>query len=71
MNINVETVEWDVIEKELESHFSSRFRKMRIGYSRLGSVCIIAFPHGFGDYQIFTRSKMTDFSFKNIKSLVV
>lgn len=69
---NLKTINWKERERELENLFSDRFRKMWIQYTRLGSVCITAFPLNQNEtYQIFTSFKMNDFSLENLKNIVL
>lgn len=69
---NLNRVDWKARERELESLFSDRFRRMWIQYTRLGSVCITAFPvNPHESYEIFTSFKMNDFSVENLKNIVL
>lgn len=65
-------VNWRVREKELESFFSDRFRRVWLEHTRLGSICITAFPLNQNEsYKIFTAFKINDWSLENLKNIVL
>lgn len=62
------------LEKELERSLSEHFRRVWLQYTRLGSVCIIAFPPGTASqYEIFTESKLSKdrFNLETLKNIVL
>jgi hypothetical protein len=69
---NVKEINWLQRQRELENSFSERFRKVWIQYSRLGSICITAFPIDRNmDYEIYTAFKIDDFSVENLRNIVL
>jgi hypothetical protein len=65
-------INWKERERELEVIFSDRFRRVWLQHTRLGSVCITAFPHGVASgYEIFTAFKINDWSVENLKNIVL
>ncbi len=48
------------------------FRNLWLQYSRLGSICITAFPIAKGKrYRIFVEYKVQDFSLENLRKIVL
>lgn len=73
---NLNQVNWKERERELEAFFSDRFRRVWLQHTRLGSVCITAFPlpseeSRYPSYRIFTATKISDWSLENLKNIVL
>lgn len=69
---NLNSVNWKEREEELLNAFSGRFRRVWIQYTRLGSLCITAFPIAPHEkYQIFCAWKVQDWSVENLKNIVL
>lgn len=69
---SLNNINWKGREKELESSFSDRFRRMWLHYTRLGSICIVAFPINQNErYKIITAFKVQDYSLENLKNIVL
>lgn len=69
---NLNSVNWSERQKELENSLNDRFRRVWINYTRLGSVCITAFPiNQLERYRIFTAFKVQDWSVENLKNIVL
>ena len=69
---NLNNIDWKERERELLNLLSDKFYKLWLHYSRLGSVCIIAFPRDRAErYRIFVEYKIQDFSAENLKNIVL
>lgn len=48
------------------------FRKVRIQFTRFGSICITTFPLDLNQrYRIFTHTKVQDFSLQNMRKIIL
>lgn len=69
---NLKNIDWSEREKELQDYLSGRFKRVWLAYSRLGSICITAFPIAKGErYRIFVEYKVQDFSVESLKNIVL
>ena len=69
---NLNNIDWNTREKELQDFFLDKFRRVWLQYSRLGSICITAFPYGVASqYKMFFAYKVQDFSIENLKNIVL
>lgn len=66
----IRSINWLEVEEELLNRFSN-YRKIRVQFTRLGSICITAFPVELGrDYEIFTMLKGTDWSVERLSEMI-
>ena len=57
--INVNSIDWNSLTNELKNHYKDKYRTIWLDYTRLGSVCITAFPKDPNSrYVIFTKEKL-------------
>ena len=69
---NLNNIDWSKREKELASSFSDRFKRVWLSYSKIGSICITAFPIAKEErYKIFIEYNVQDFSVENLRSIVL
>lgn len=69
---SLNSVDLKVRERELESSFSDRFRRVWLQHTRLGSLCITAFPiNPVEHYRIFTQKNVQDWSVESLKNIVL
>jgi hypothetical protein len=72
MNVSLDSINWRQLQRELEASLSDRFRRVWINYTRLGSVCITAFPVNPNEtYRIFTQTKVQDWSVEGLRNIVL
>lgn len=70
--MDLNNIDWRVRQRELENSFSDRFRRVWVDYTRLGSVCITAFPlNPLERYRIFTASRVQDYSLESLRNIVL
>ena len=62
----------NVREKELAASFSEMFRRVWIGYTRLGSVVITTFPkETVSGYKMYFAKNVQDYSLENLRNIVL
>ena len=69
---NLNSINWRVRQIELQNSFADRFRRVWVDYTRLGSICITAFPlNPLERYRIFTAYKVQDYSLESLRNIVL
>lgn len=69
---NLNSVDLKVRERELAQSFSDRFRRLWLAHTRLGNVCITAFPlNQNGSYQMYFAEKVQDWSLESLRNIVL
>lgn len=70
--VNFSEVNWRQLQRELEISLSDRFRRVWVDHTRLGSLCITAFPINPNEhYRIFTQKNVQDWSVENLRNIVL
>lgn len=60
------------LERELETYFADRYRRIWVQTTRLGSVCLTLFPVGIHqNYRIVTESNFGEITFEKIRDLIM
>lgn len=66
------------LEKDLASSLIDKFKSVRLGFTRFGSVCLTAWPQPtdenlYPDYRMFFRSKIQkeNFNLETLKDVIL
>lgn len=69
---NINSINWDLLRNQLQEKFVDEYKTIWLDYSRLGSVCITAFPKNpIERYRIFTAEKLNKIDLETLINIMI
>ena len=60
------------IERDLETYFTDRYRRIWVQTTRLGSICLTLFPvDTHQNYRIITEKNFGEITFEKVRDLIM